>query len=131
MTGCNTNSIVGIVHPVNTLENKICVAIMAVIAIFATIKLFCFQNSATRPFSVTFIWIVIDLAIFTYFIAIMTTIVIVKHPGEAHKKSWVYWTGYECYYTAMALNLIFHWAFAMEYLRTVIKLPIILDIFST
>ena len=102
---------------------------MAVIAIFATAKLFCCQKIAARPFSVTFIWIVIDLAIITYLSAVMTTIDLVKH-NEAAKMNWVYWTGYECYYASIALNVVYHWAFAMEYLRTVIKLPIIMDIFS-
>ena len=37
--------------------------------------------------------------------------------------------GYRAYYGSIGLQLIFHWTFALEYFKAVLRLPIILNIF--
>ena len=56
-------------HPYTSIESRIAAGVMGLLAIYGTIVIFCYRKSADRPCSVTFLWIIIDLAIVLYIIS--------------------------------------------------------------
>ena len=78
---CSDASVDSIKHPYKSLESKIAAGIMAVIAIYGTVLIFCYRSRANRPCSVTFLWIIIDLAVLSYVISQSTVPFITRISG--------------------------------------------------
>ena len=109
-------------HPYGSTENMIAYGVMAILAIVGTVIIFGYRERVNRPCIVTYLWIIIDLAILSYIVSLAVM------PFMTDSENFAFEVGYHTYYTAIVLNMLFHWTFASEYLKAVLKLPAILDI---
>ena len=53
-------------HPYYSTESRIATGVMALVAIVGTVEIFWFKSRKNRPGSVTYLWIIIDLAVLAY-----------------------------------------------------------------
>ena len=57
-------------HPYYGKESQVAVVVMGIIAIIGTFMNFCKSKSKDRPYIVTYIWLLIDLAVTLYIVSL-------------------------------------------------------------
>lgn len=77
-------------HPYTSLESKIAAGVMCTLAIFGTVLIFCYRSRVNRPCSVTFLWIIIDLAILSYVVSLS----VAQHVTTHNKDNSIYELGF-------------------------------------
>ena len=96
--------------------------IFLVVAIVGVVIVFGCKRSKDRPRTVTWLWFLIIACTLCVSISQIYWISGLKEGWE--QLSWQTWIA------ALILEQLFHWVFALEYLKAALYLPIILDIFS-
>ena len=122
ISNCEDATLDQLKHPLNSIESRIATGVMAMFAIIGTVDIFLFKERKDRPWIVTYLWIIIDLAITSYLVSQFFEPFAYGEPGI------VFSIGFQTYYAGVTLNVVFHWTFANEYLKTVLKMPDILNI---
>ena len=87
MTCVNANED-SIHHPYYSTESRIATGVMALVAIVGTVEIFWFKSRVDRPGSVTYLWVIIDLAILCYVISQIC------EPFSKNENSLMYFLGY-------------------------------------
>ena len=105
------------------LEYYFVVGICWIFSIIYSIYIFSCRKTADRPWIVTYIWLLIDAAIISGAICI-----ILWEHGGYYVQSTLSQVSFQLSFT---LVFIMHFVFAMEYFSAAIRLPIIMQIFST
>ena len=86
-------------------------------ALVGTIIVFWKNKRSDRPWIVTYLWILIDLACFT---SVLYNVFFVSDD---------FW-GLQFITISILLDLMIHQAFAMEYLKAALYIPIIMDLMT-